>query len=59
MDMAAGRYLTGGGNDPGKDDDDKDEDADADDDDKVRKAREWDDWKDDNPKGAGNRSRKG
>lgn len=59
MDMAAGRYLSGGGNDPGKDDDDKDEDADADDDDKVRKAREWDDWKDDNPKGAGNRSRKG
>jgi immunoglobulin-binding protein 1 len=59
MDMAAGRYLSGGGNDPSKDADDKDEDADADDDDKVRKAREWDDWKDDNPKGAGNRSRKG
>jgi immunoglobulin-binding protein 1 len=59
MDMAAGRFLSGGGNDPSADKDDKDEDADQDDDAKLRKARDWDDFKDDNPRGAGNRSRKG
>jgi hypothetical protein len=38
MDMAAGRYLSGGGNDPSHDKDDKDEDADQDDDAKLRKG---------------------
>lgn len=33
------------------DDSDKEEVADK----KTKKAREWDDWKDDHPKGSGNR----
>lgn len=31
------------------------EDEDEDDDAAVEKARAWDDWKDDNPRGAGNK----
>ncbi|KAH1255665.1 PP2A regulatory subunit TAP46 [Glycine max] len=34
---------------PGEDDDDEDDDA------AQEKARAWDDWKDDNPRGAGNK----
>ena len=34
---------------PGEDEDDEDDDAAQD------KARAWDDWKDDNPRGAGNK----
>ncbi|KAL6541497.1 PP2A regulatory subunit tap46 [Orobanche gracilis] len=36
---------------PGEDDDDGEEDGD----DSQEKARAWDDWKDDNPRGAGNK----
>ncbi|KAF5732429.1 PP2A regulatory subunit TAP46 [Tripterygium wilfordii] len=37
---------------PDEEDEDEDED---DDDDAVQKARPWDDWRDDNPRGAGNK----
>jgi hypothetical protein len=38
----------------GKAEQSSDDDGDADDDDKLAKARAWDDFKDDNPKGWGN-----
>nr|ANS83628.1 protein phosphatase 2A [Codonopsis pilosula] len=39
----------------GGDDEDEDEDEDNEDDFAQDKARAWDDWKDDNPRGAGNK----
>lgn len=58
-EVKAGRMLTGGGkaSEP-KDDKDEDEDEDIDNEDKLRKARYWDNFKDDNPFGSGN-SRRG
>lgn len=60
LDMQEGRYLSGGQNDDDAeksvDDDDKEDRDDAD---ALRKAREWDDFKDDNPTGWGNRSTNG
>lgn len=58
LDMQEGRFLSGGQNDK-ETEESEDEDADIDNAEKLKKARDWDDFKDDNPKGAGNRSRMG
>jgi len=52
-EVRAGRMVKGGGNDKKAESDDEDED----DEDKLRKARYWDDFKDDNPFGSGNSKR--
>lgn len=57
-----GNILSGGGPSSGQIGDKKekdDEEEDADDDEALRKKREWDEFKDDNPKGWGNRGNKG
>ena len=55
-EVRAGRMVKGGGNDK-KGESDEDEDKDGDDEDKLRKARAWDDFKDDHPYGSGNSKR--
>ena len=52
-EVKAGRMVKGGGNDKKAESDDEDED----DDDKLKKARAWDDFKDDHPYGSGNTKR--
>jgi len=55
-EIAAGGLLKGGTTDAKPKEKDDDEE---DDDEKVRKARKWDDFKDNNPAGWGNRYRQG
>jgi len=57
-EVRAGRMVTGGGpQQQSKGNSSDEEDDDIDNEEKVRKARAWDDFKDDNPKGWGNSKR--
>lgn len=58
-EMRAGRMLKGPGGEASakKNSDDEDEDEDIDNEAKLQKARYWDDFKDDNPRGWGNTKR--
>ncbi|ERN14875.1 PP2A regulatory subunit TAP46 [Amborella trichopoda] len=51
MEEANSSWYSDGHNNKPRNDDDDDDDDDA----AVQKARAWDDWKDDNPRGAGNK----
>jgi hypothetical protein len=53
-EMAAGNFISGGGPESEQRDSEGD-DSDQETDESVRKAREWDAFKDDNPRGWGNR----
>jgi immunoglobulin-binding protein 1 len=56
-DIRAGKMATGPGGAASAKKDDEDEDEGIDNEEKLQKARNWDDFKDDNPRGWGNTKR--
>eukprot|EP01105_Mastigella_eilhardi_P009908 TRINITY_DN2325_c0_g1_i3.p1 TRINITY_DN2325_c0_g1~~TRINITY_DN2325_c0_g1_i3.p1 ORF type:complete len:224 (+),score=59.72 TRINITY_DN2325_c0_g1_i3:375-1046(+) len=52
LELSQGNAIAKSG--PKHESDEEDSDRDQDNDDKLKKARDWDDWKDENPRGSGN-----